>query len=128
MRHAAPCLRFLSCRVSEPVERGNGVQNASLMASPVRVEKASSTRIEFDEDEHFSWPCASTERERGVGAVGAGDDAPRYDRARDGGAGGALDLGAVRAVLEADAPRVLCPQHGPTVAAVPWARHGAGHT
>jgi transposase len=30
--------------------------------------------------------------------------------------------------LEADAPRVNCPEHGPTVRAVPWARHGAGHT
>jgi transposase len=34
----------------------------------------------------------------------------------------------VQAVLEADAPRVDCPMHGPTVAGVPWARHGAGHT
>jgi len=50
----------------------------------------------------------------------------------DGGAGRrrwrALDLGTVRAVLEADAPRVRCPVHGVVVAAVPWARHGAGHT
>jgi transposase len=30
--------------------------------------------------------------------------------------------------IEADAPRVRCPVHGPTVARVPWARHGAGHT
>jgi transposase len=30
--------------------------------------------------------------------------------------------------LEGDAPRVNCAKHGPTVAAVPWARHGAGHT
>ncbi len=30
--------------------------------------------------------------------------------------------------LEADAPRVSCPAHGPTVIAVPWARHGVGHT
>jgi transposase len=30
--------------------------------------------------------------------------------------------------LEADAPRVDCPTHGPTVRQVPWARHGAGHT
>lgn len=40
----------------------------------------------------------------------------------------ALDLGTVRAVVEADAPRVRCPGHGIVVAAVPWARHGAGHT
>src|SRR4051812_38259473 len=30
--------------------------------------------------------------------------------------------------LEAHAPRVRCRQHGIAVAAVPWARHGAGHT
>ncbi|MEC4020343.1 ISL3 family transposase [Streptomyces sp. H27-D2] len=40
----------------------------------------------------------------------------------------ALDIGTLKAVIEADAPRVTCPGHGVTVAAVPWARHGAGHT
>jgi transposase len=39
-----------------------------------------------------------------------------------------LDVGTVRVVLEAESPRVNCREHGPTVAAVPWARHGAGHT
>jgi len=39
-----------------------------------------------------------------------------------------LDLGELRSFLEADAPRVNCPEHGPTVIAVPWARHGARHT
>ena len=39
-----------------------------------------------------------------------------------------LDVGAVRVLVEADAPRVNCPAHGPTVVQVPWARHGAGHT
>jgi transposase len=34
----------------------------------------------------------------------------------------------VRAYLEADAPRVSCPEHGVITAAVPWARHGAAHT
>src|SRR3990170_6723833 len=40
----------------------------------------------------------------------------------------ALDLGTTKAYLEAEAPRVACPEHGVVVAAVPWARHGAGHT
>jgi len=40
----------------------------------------------------------------------------------------ALDLGTVRAELEAAAPRVACPGHGVVVAAVPWARHGAACT
>jgi transposase len=39
-----------------------------------------------------------------------------------------LDLGTVQVVLEADAPRVNCVEHGPTVAVVPWARHAAGHS
>ncbi|WP_327242313.1 ISL3 family transposase [Streptomyces sp. NBC_01320] len=40
----------------------------------------------------------------------------------------ALDIGVLTAFIEADAPRVSCPVHGVTVAGVPWARHGAGHT
>lgn len=39
-----------------------------------------------------------------------------------------LDLGTLRVQIEADAPRVNCSEHGPTVRQVPWARHGAGHT
>jgi len=53
---------------------------------------------------------------------------PRYD----GGAGRrrwrALDAGLIQVFLEADAPRVSCREHGVIVAAVPWARHQAGHT
>lgn len=40
----------------------------------------------------------------------------------------ALDAGTMKVWIEADAPRVSCPDHGVTVAFVPWARHGAGHT
>jgi transposase len=36
-----------------------------------------------------------------------------------------LDLGTVRAYLEADSPRVTCREHGVVVAAVPWARRDA---
>lgn len=39
-----------------------------------------------------------------------------------------LDWGTVQVMLESDAPRVNCAVHGPTVVAVPWARHHAGHT
>lgn len=39
-----------------------------------------------------------------------------------------LDLGSMVTFLEADAPRVQCPDHGVVVASVPWAAHGAGHT
>lgn len=40
----------------------------------------------------------------------------------------ALDLGTTIAHLEADAPRVRCPEHGVVVCAVPWARHDSRFT
>ena len=39
-----------------------------------------------------------------------------------------LDLGTVQAFVEAEAPRVNCPEHGVVVAAVPWARHESRFT
>jgi transposase len=40
----------------------------------------------------------------------------------------ALDLGASRAFVQAEAPRVTCGRHGVVVCAVPWARHDARFT
>jgi transposase len=40
----------------------------------------------------------------------------------------ALDAGTTAVFIEADAPRVACRTHGPTVSHVPWARHDTGHT
>jgi transposase len=54
--------------------------------------------------------------------------APRYDNGEGRRRWRALDLGTTKVFLEADAPRVRCRDHGVTVAAVPWARHSAGHT
>jgi transposase len=54
--------------------------------------------------------------------------APWYDRGAGRRRWRGLDWGTVQVVLEADAPRVNCPAHGPTVVMVPWARHHAGHT
>jgi transposase len=53
---------------------------------------------------------------------------PWYDRGEGRRRWRGLDLGELRVWVEADAPRVNCPAHGPTVIQVPWARHGAGHT
>jgi len=53
---------------------------------------------------------------------------PGYDQGEGRRRWRALDLGVTRAFLEADAPRVACPQHGVVVAGVPWARHQAGFT
>lgn len=53
---------------------------------------------------------------------------PGYDRGEGRRRWRALDLGTVRAVIEADAPRVACRVHKVVVAGVPWARHRAGRT
>lgn len=53
---------------------------------------------------------------------------PGYDRGEGRRQWRALDMGRLQVFVEADAPRVRCRLHGPTVAAVPWARHRAGHT
>ena len=57
-----------------------------------------------------------------------GRKAPWYDRGQGRRRWRGLDWGTVQVVLETDAPRVNCPEHGPTVVLVPWARHHAGHT
>jgi transposase len=53
---------------------------------------------------------------------------PGYDQGEGRRRWRALDVGTIRAFLEADAPRVRCVVHGVVAAQVPWARHGAGHT
>jgi transposase len=57
-----------------------------------------------------------------------GRRAPGYDRGEGRRRWRALDLGATRAFVEADAPRVECRRHGVVVARVPWARHGSWFT
>jgi transposase len=49
-------------------------------------------------------------------------------RGRAAGAGGRLTSAWSGRSLEADSPRVRCPEHGVVAAQVSWARHGAGHT
>ncbi|HJP77478.1 MAG TPA: ISL3 family transposase [Pseudonocardiaceae bacterium] len=66
---------------------------------------------------------------RALGRCGrCGRRSPGYDRGEGRRRWRALDLGSTKVYLEADAPRVACREHGPTVAQVPWARHNAGHT
>jgi transposase len=68
-------------------------------------------------------------RARSVSRCGVcGRRSPGYDQGEGRRRWRALDLGAVRSFVEADAPRVACHRHGVVVARVPWARHGARHT
>ena len=94
-----------------------GVENKTVLES-----------VEFDEDEDLVVArVRPTSRNRGRCGV-CGRRCPGYDGGQGRRRWRAPDLGTVKVVLEADAPRVSCRRHGVVVAAVPWARHGAGHT
>jgi transposase len=104
------------------------VQNATLWRALLGVEKTVVEEIEFDGDEQLLVAHVRP-RKSARGRCGrCGRRSPGYDAGEGRRRWRALDLGTTQVVLEADAPRVSCPEHGPTVAAVPWARHAAGHT
>lgn len=104
------------------------MRNGRVWARLLGVEKTHVERVEFDEDEQLLVAhVRGWRRERGrCGICQRG--CPGYDAGDGRRRWRCLDLGTIRAVLEADAPRVRCREHGVVVAAVPWARHGAGHT
>ena len=54
--------------------------------------------------------------------------APGFDLGRGRRRWRALDLGSTVTWLEAESPRVSCPEHGVVVTWVPWARHGSRFT
>jgi transposase len=104
------------------------VRNATLWRALLGVEKAVVEDVEFDEDEQLLVAHVRPRRSAGGRCGRCRRRSPAYDRGEGRRRWRALDLGTIQVVLEADAPRVSCAEHGPTVAAVPWARHGAGHT
>ena len=92
------------------------------------VERTVVERIVFDEDEEV---IVASVRPRKGAARRCGICSRRcawYDRGEGRRRWRALDLGSIPAYLEADAPRVRCPDHGVVVVAFPWARHRARHT
>jgi transposase len=104
------------------------VRDVSLWRALIGVEKTVIERVEFDEDtELLVAHVRPTGRARSRCGV-CGRRRPGYDPGEGRRRWRSLDLGTMRAALEADAPRVRCPQHGVVVASVPWARHDAGHT
>jgi transposase len=104
------------------------VRNARLWAGLLGIEHACVEKIEFDEARQSLVAHVRPSRSR-RGRCGLCDRrCAGYDRGAGRRRWRTLDLGSVQAVLEADAPRVRCREHGVVVAAVPWARHGAGHT
>jgi transposase len=104
------------------------VRNASLWAALLGVEKTVIEGIDFDEEEGVLVAHVRPRRPARGRCGRCQQRAPWYDTGEGRRRWRALDLGTVQVWLEADAPRVNCPVHGPTVRAAPWARHAAGHT
>lgn len=104
------------------------MRDVSLWQGLLGVEQTVIEGVGFDHDaELVVVSVRPARRQRGRCGV-CGRRSPGYDAGAGRRRWRALDLGGMRAVLEADAPRVSCRWHGVVVALVPWARHGAGHT
>ncbi len=105
------------------------MRDVSLWRSLLGVEKAVVLeRVEFDEDAQVLVAhVRPSARQRGRCGV-CGRRSLGYDAGPGRRRWRALDLGTIRAEMEAHSPRVRCRDHGVVVAAVPWARHSAGHT
>lgn len=104
------------------------MREVSLWRCLLGVEKTVVERVEFDEDaQSLVVDVRPTQRQRGRCGI-CGRRCPGYDAGPGRRRWRALDLGTIRAELEAEAPRVACRTHGVVVASVPWARHDAGHT
>lgn len=104
------------------------MRNATLWRTLLGVEKTVVEDVEFDEDAGAVVAHVRPTRSVSSRCGRCGRRCPRYDPGEGRRRWRALDLGAVPVYLEADAPRVRCPEHGVTVRQVPWARHQAGHT
>lgn len=104
------------------------MRGSRVWAGLLGIEHSSVERLEYDEDAQLLVAHVRPSRTRRSRCGRCGRRCRGYDQGQGRRRWRTLDLGAVRAELEAEAPRVSCPQHGVVVAAVPWARHGAGHT
>lgn len=91
------------------------MRDASLWRAFLGVENTVIEEIEFDEDSEVVVAHVRPRR-AGRGRCGrCGSRASWYDPGEGRRRWRGLDLGAVEVFLEADAPRVSCPTHGPTV-------------
>ena len=104
------------------------MRNASVWRTLLGVENTVVEEVEFDEEVEVLVAHVRPRRASRGRCGRCGDRSSWFDRGEGRRRWRALDMGTVQVFIEADAPRVNCAVHGPTVRQVPWARHGAGHT
>jgi transposase len=103
------------------------VRKERVWARLLGLERAVVESVEIDDEEQVVVAVRPHHRELDRCGV-CGRRAPGFDLGEGRRRWRALDLGTTVAHLEADAPRVSCPEHGVVVCAVPWARHGSRFT
>jgi transposase len=104
------------------------MQNASVWVRALGLEQTVVEKSVFDEESGCVVVSVRPRRKARQRCGRCHRRAPWYDKGEGRRRWRCLDVGELPCYLEAEAPRVSCRQHGVIVAAVPWARHGAGHT
>ena len=104
------------------------MRSMMLWARLLGLVRAVVEGVEFDEAEECVVVSVRPRKGAKRRCGRCGKRCPGYDRGDGRRRWRALDLGTIRAYVEADSPRVRCSEHGVIAAQVPWARHGAGHT
>ena len=104
------------------------MRSASIWARLLGLSKVVVEGVELDEDDEAIVVSVRPRKAARRRCGRCGRRCPAYDQGEGCRRWRALDLGTIKAYLEADAPRVRCTEHGVVVAQVPWARHGSGHT
>jgi transposase len=103
------------------------VRKERLWAGLLGLERAVVESVEIDDKEQVVATVRPHHAERDRCGV-CGRRAPGFDHGEGRRRWRTMDLGTTITYLEADAPRVRCPEHGVVVCAVPWARHGSRFT
>lgn len=105
------------------------MRDATVWRRALGVDRATVIdRIRYDEDEDVFVASVRHRRSARSRCGMCSVLAPGYDQGEGPRRWRTLDIGVTRCVLEGNAPRVNCPEHGVTVARVAWARHDARHT
>jgi len=104
------------------------VLGKKVWAQLLGVEKTVIESVVYDEETDAVVASVRPRRGEGLRCGMCRRRCGRYDAGEGRRRWRTLDLGELKAFVEAEAPRVSCPEHGVVVSHVPWARHGAGHT
>ena len=104
------------------------MQNSSIWAPLLGVEKTTVSHVETCQETGVLLARVRAHKSMRNRCGICSRRSPRYDRGDGPRRWRTLDHGTTETYLVAEAPRVRCPEHGVIVAAVPWARHQAGHT